>query len=114
MSSVTALEFLALYDEFEVLGIDKVQAVIDYAERNYCSAKSWGGKQRDGIMLVAAHALTMQVMQTSEMIGSTVSVARGQGGRSGSPADNDFQLTTYGRQYLALRKTLPKITGFAI
>jgi hypothetical protein len=48
----------------------------------------------------------MDWLQTSEVVGAASSLASGSPGRSPTATENDFQLTTYGRQYLSVKASL--------
>lgn len=109
--TVTVDEFLALYDDFSTVDRLKVQANLDFCARNYCKGKVWGATRKDAIMLRAAHRGTMLWFQTAQMAAAATAVSKGTAPANQVAVDNELLLTTYGREYLELRKSLP-ITGF--
>ena len=107
-------DFIALHEEFEVLGQQKVTAHLKYVANNYCAPRAWGKKQQAGIMLLTAHLLYMKWQTQAQVGGAAAKISSGEAPSTLSPTDKDLALTTYGRQYLELRNTLPRTTGFAI
>ena len=107
-------QFIALYEEFEVLEKSKVIAHLEHVANNYCAPKAWGKKQQTGIMLLTAHLLYMKWQTQAQVGGAAAKISSGETPSMLNPTDKDLELTTYGRQYLELRNTLPRTTGFAI
>ena len=102
---VDATFFLAIYPQFQTVDLHVIQYQLNFAENNYCSG--WvEPKKTDAVMLIAAHNLSMNWFQQAEIASSASGIASGSGGSSPSGSSNDWELTTYGRQYLALQKTI--------
>lgn len=106
-------EFIFLYDDFEIIPEEKVTAILNYVSQNYCSASAWKEKRKAGIMLFAAHLLTVKWMNKAQVAGAVTQLSSGTPPSPLTPTENDLKLTTYGRQYLDMMNSLP-ITGMAI
>lgn len=106
---IPATEFLSCYPDFNVVPLNVIQYELDGAEACYFQGvwRRFPERYRRGVMLVAAHELTMRWQQTSEIAAAAASIASGQGGGNPTQSDNDFSLSHYGRQYLELAKTIP-------
>lgn len=105
---VEASEFLEQYQRFVNCSTEEVQRWLDLVEGNYCPAKIWGEeKAKNGIKLLTAHFLEMEWTQTAQTGSMATEVARGGTVSAPTSLGDDFSLTTYGRQYLALKKTVP-------
>lgn len=102
---VDATYFLSLYPQFSGVGLHAIQYQLNYAENNYCP--DWNEpKKTDGTMLITAHNISMGWLQQADIASSAAGIASGSGSKSPSGSDNDWSLTTYGRQYLLLRDTI--------
>lgn len=102
---VEATQFLTIYPQFSGVPLGAIQYQLDYAANNYCP--SWEEpKKTDATMLITAHNLSMGWLQQAEIASSAAGIASGSGSRSPSGSDNDWSLTTYGRQFLLLRDTI--------
>ena len=102
---ISATQFLALYPQFSSVELHLIQYQLDFAANNYCSG--WTEpKKTDGAMLIAAHNLSMSWFQQADVASSAAGIASGSGSKSPSGTENDWSLTTYGRQYIALRDTI--------
>ncbi|WP_099066627.1 DUF4054 domain-containing protein [Nostoc linckia] len=107
MSVVSADDFLAKgFHRFATIDPANIQIWLDTATLSYVPASFWGVHRITGIMLCAAHFLEMEWFQTAETAGSATAIAAGNGGRSPSAQQDDFQLTTWGRRFTFLRKGL--------
>jgi hypothetical protein len=107
MSLITTDEFLAQgFGRFSTINPANIQIWLDFAALSYVPASLWGVHRKNGIMLCAAHFLEMEWFQTSETAGSATAIAAGNGGRSPTAQEDDFQLTTWGRRFTFLRKGL--------
>ena len=112
MNDFLATDFLTRYPDFAVIDNHIIQDVLDTNAEIYCGGSVWLEypiKRRLGVFLSAAHVLTMEWLQTAEVVGAASSLASGSTGRSPTSSENDFQLTTYGRQYLSVKASLPVI-----
>lgn len=97
--------FLSLYPQFSVVDYHVIQHQLNAAENNYCI--SWPEpKKTQGIMLVAAHHLTIEWLQQVEVVSSASVVVEGSKINALSPKKIDWNLTTYGWQYLSLSETI--------
>lgn len=114
MSVVTVEDFKAIATQFNEIPDSKTQFWLDISENYHCPIKVWGDRQRDGIIVLTQHFLTMDLMQAAETAGTAVGLASGNGGRAPSNFDNDLNLTHYGRQFQILRRGLGTTTGFAL
>lgn len=110
MTVVSTDEFLDNYPLFYKTRVDEeiIEGYLETAEC-YCSSK-WNKKRARGIKLLTAHWLTMEMQQTAVTAGIGTTIAAGNSPRV-SGSEDDFTLTTYGRQYLALKKTILSV-GF--
>ena len=108
---VTVDEFLEQYPIFEKTEFDEeiIEGYLETAE-SLCNS-NWKKKQQRGIKLLTAHWLTMEMQQTAVTASMGATIAAGNQVRT-SGSEDDFSLTTYGRQYKHLRKTIPT-TGFS-
>ena len=105
-------DFLTYYPDFAVLDSHIIQNTLDVANDCYCRGTPWLNKPKmrdQAIKLITAHILTMQWFQTAEIVGAATSLASGSPGRSVSAGDNDFKMTSYGRQYLEIRARIPAL-----
>lgn len=102
---VDATFFLSLYPQFSGVELHLIQYQLDFAANNYCP--NWEeSKKTAGTMFIAAHNLSMSWLQQADIASSAAGIASGSGSKSPSPSENDWNLTTYGRQYIALRDTI--------
>lgn len=113
---ITATDFLAKYPDFAILENHIIQDTIDTVSVVYCGGTPWlqrPAKRETGICFATAHLLTMNWIQTAEVVGAASSLASGSPGRSPSSVENDFSLTTYGRQFLQIKQSIPA-TGISM
>jgi hypothetical protein len=103
---ITNENFLAIYTMFESVDAMFITHALETSEM-FCPLSVWGDKQVKGIMLYAAHLLAMDWLQQAEIAAAATSIASGQSSRSQTSAQDDLDLTTYGRQFKLLRKTIP-------
>lgn len=109
MSEYRVTDFLTRYPNFSVVDAHIIQNTLDMSSEVFCAGTPWleqPVKRELGVYLCSAHVLTMDWLQTSEVVGAASSLASGSPGRSPTATENDFQLTTYGRQYLAIKASL--------
>lgn len=102
---IDATYFLSLYPQFSGIELHLIQYQLNFASNNYCPG--WEEpKKTDGTMLITAHNLSMGWLQQADIASSAAGIASGSGSKSPSGSENDWSLTTYGRQYIALRDTI--------
>jgi hypothetical protein len=101
---VTASSFLETppFDKFASKTIAEVELAIVFAIQD-CPQDRWGDYTDRGVMLKAAHILTMEWYDTAEVTGAAVPLAGGQPARSPVTGGDDLDLTTWGRQFKMLR-----------
>ena len=105
-------EFLTYYPDFSVIDSHIIKETLSLAEECYCRGSPWKNKpamKNQAIKLIAARFLSMRWLQTAEVVGAATSLASGSPGRSPTSQENDFSLTSYGRQYLEIRKRIPAL-----
>jgi hypothetical protein len=110
MRSLSPSEFLGQYPDFASLDIEQVSAALKQAE-SYCPADLWREKQSQAIALVAAHSLAMRWLQIGAIASSSVQNAKGKSDSGRFGADSWLQGTTWGQEFLQLRKSII-VTGF--
>jgi hypothetical protein len=103
---VTLEQFLAKYPRFLPKSAEEIQAQLDVAKKVYAPSSVFGEIRDHAICLVAAHFLEMDWLQSAETLGVAVQVAAGGGGGSPTSSENDWLLTTWGRQFKYLRDGL--------
>ncbi len=123
--TVLFADFIVVYSEFAAVDSVAGQYQLDAAERR-TNRSAWDTRADDGIMLLAAHMLTLRQRAIdgaaggstgtitgplqSETVGplsrsyAAVSVSNGSGGAPWS--DAWFSLTSYGVEYIAMRSTI--------
>jgi Protein of unknown function (DUF4054) len=103
--------FLQQYPRFESVSPGAIQSYLDLAATAYCPVSVWGDRALSGIALLTAHFLEMEWIQTAQTSGMATQIAAGKGVSAPASSDDDFSLTTYGRQYKLLKATVPA-SGF--
>lgn len=109
---VSVSDFLTRFPMLEAVPEHAIANILAEQEI-FCPARVWGNKQNMAILLRAAHVVSMEWIQTGILASSANSIASGGGATAPSGAEDDLDLTTYGRQFKALRKTIPAI-GFIL
>ena len=102
MTALTSSNFTTRFPEFGETDLSVVEASIAEAER-FTPAAQWGSVRLDGIAYLAAHILSMRVMQIGQQVGVL----------SGSPTGELLTATLYGQEYKRLLDSLA-LTGFAL
>lgn len=102
---LNSADFLTEYPDFDSIPIHQIELALKYGAV-LCPASRWGDKADFGIKFVAAHKLTMEWLQTSQVAGAASAIGANQSVSSPVGSENDFTLTHYGRMYLELRNTL--------
>lgn len=105
---ITATDFLAAYPKFAVKASAEVNLALASAIQD-CPLSRWGEYRDRGVMLKTAHLLAMDWYDTSAISAAAIPLAGGQpasapGGASGDDGDGDLDITTWGRQFKALRR----------
>ena len=116
MSLVSFSQFLEIYEQFSQVNLNKIQHLLDKAERNFVvDNNAWGvdrtkreAKRRDAIMLLCAHWITAGWEQTAKTTSNAAAASTGKGVSTSSEFD-DFTTTQYGREYLEMRKTVSSV-----
>lgn len=105
---VSVAEFLAypFSNSFSTVDTDKLQTLLDFADRNYCNGSAWTNypaKRKDAVVLIASHIGYLQWFAEAEIVSSAIAVRGGTGGSNKPQAMEEyFKLTIYGVQYLDL------------
>lgn len=100
-----ANQFLSIYPQFATVEQHLINYHLKFAAENYCS--SWSEpKKTNAIMLITAHILSMDWIQQTEIAGNATNIASGGSVSNTSEKKSDWNLTTYGRQYLSLAETI--------
>lgn len=101
---VTATSFLATppFDQFASKAIAEVELAIAFAIQD-CPPSRWKLYTDRGVMLKAAHLLSMDWYETASIAGAAVPLAGGTAARSPASSGDDLDLTTWGRQFKLLR-----------
>lgn len=109
---ITPSTFLANYDEFQILEESKIQGAINEAIA-FCPFDVWGCNHNQALSLIAAHILTMRWLQVGAIAASAVQNAKGRDGSNRMDSDSWLTGSTWGQQYLQLRRSLP-VSGFIV
>lgn len=121
MAVPTAKQFKQLHPDFGGFDDEVIQTHLN-EQANYCPDRTWtwsgeavpGTTQVRGIRLRVAHILEMQRQQQAQAAGAAAAAAKGKPPSNPSAKGDDWDLTTYGRQYKQLRRSLPTSSGFAL
>ena len=122
MSLILAANFIA-EKRFEFLGnyfpeVD-VQAKLDDVETNYFpdpTIELWGSSRPEGVKLMTAHLLTIDMMNAAQVASMAVNLQAGGGVTFQKLPNIDisgYDATPFGQQYLQLRNTIAA-SGFSI
>ena len=128
--SITIAQFQTypFADSFSKANPAKLQALLDFVDRNYCQGAVWKSNpisRIDALVLIAAHMGYLQWFAEADIANAAIALRENGSGRSNPTAlDEYFKLTIYGSQYLDLQNqvraiqvtssTKPAIhTGFA-
>ncbi|HEY9662267.1 MAG TPA: DUF4054 domain-containing protein [Allocoleopsis sp.] len=108
-----ASEIVERWPNFLALGEPAIDSAIARATA-LCPEVVWGELQHEGVLLLTAHLLLLDVMQSAEIAAASTGIASGQTASfSGTgSAEEDYMRTTYGRQWLNYKRSLIA-TGFA-
>jgi|GEM_PF-2716058 len=101
----SVLGFVEAFPRFSDRSHEQIKFWLNVADI-YCPSSMWGELRPQGLYLVTAHFLEMLDIQDIETGGKSIPLAAGTGGGSATPQQDDFSLTTWGRQYLFLRSGL--------
>ena len=114
MTLVSLDDFLLRYEEFTGVNADLVQILLAEAEQD-CRVEFWEEKHSRGIMLLAAHQLTMRWYQKQAMTGAQGELEDGKipdfsrvmlSAPSVKLGDESFACTVYGLEFLRLKQGL--------
>lgn len=98
----TSSDFLGRFPEFEETTLSIVEGAIAEAGRA-TSDTQWGEVHTEAVSYLAAHILSIRVMQVGLQVGSS----------AGQPLGTGFTASLYGQEYERLRGTLA-LSGFAL
>ncbi len=107
METVTASDIKAFAKEFEGENDTRIELFVEYATA-FVNENKWGRKYKLALILIACHLLTLGDREgnggpvTAESVGE---LSRSYGQTTGSE-DPELASTSYGQQFLSLRKTL--------
>lgn len=87
----------------------EIQEAIDDAVAD-CPIERWGDEQDRGVRLLAAHNLICNWQEAAAVVSGSIPLAGGTAS-SGSSSGVDLESTTYGRQWIRLRK---RIVGWPV
>lgn len=107
---VTASEFLTQFPMFASKSTVEIERTLQEAERD-CPADRWKADQVTGIMLKTAHLLAMDWYETSQIVSAAIPLTGGQPGRTASPGSDDLDVTTWGRRYKKLARSVVGAPG---
>ena len=107
---INAGQVITRYPDFKTISSDIIEFAIQEAAM-FTNSSVWLAsleKARMAQLFIVAHKLTSEWLQTAEIASAAAGLASGQSGgaSSGGYGASDFESTHYGRQYLALKKTL--------
>jgi Protein of unknown function (DUF4054) len=112
--TVTLSKFLVRYEEFTSVNPELVELILAEAEQD-CLAEFWLEKRDRGVMLHAAHELTLRWYQTQRLQGAQGELETGKvpdlsksmvGVPSVKLGDESYACTVYGLEILRLKQGL--------
>jgi Protein of unknown function (DUF4054) len=112
--TVTLETFLIRYEEFTAVNPELIRLILAEAEQD-CLAEFWEEKRDRGVMLLAAHELTLRWYQTQRLQGAQGELEEGKvpnlsnsmvGVPSVKLGDESFGCTVYGLEFLRLKQGL--------
>jgi hypothetical protein len=88
----------------------EIQEAINDANSD-CASSRWGDDLDRGVRLLAAHYLIANWQEAAAVVSSSIPLAGGTASSSGGSGTSDLESTTYGRQWVRLRK---RIVGYPV
>jgi hypothetical protein len=81
----------------------EVEEVIQAAQAD-CPIERWGDRTDRGVTLLAAHMLVMDWYENATIVSGAIALTGGRSSSGSGSGDMDLKETTYGRQWIRLRR----------